>query len=301
MFFTGESAATAANLPTWWNCPDIHYRSSVSRRRRRTLQAVTVAGVMVPQVRARHVTGGLKSGLNQCTQVSGLAIVPNAVIIADTAALSHPVQAFVVACSILAVSSNFSRRAAGSRAREQQVRTALLEEVRKLKGRRGYRIATAVITHADAGCESPAEAGMLWSVKCLLPAKKAQAVRTQHRISVGQTAFYLDVCLPETRSALEADGALKFGTSAHQFSSQANHHVTRHQQITEAGWTMSHMTAKEIGSLDLVRLTHERMVSAGFFSSSRTPVRSKNARRPRPSGWMYRPLTHLQVSKDRRF
>lgn len=288
---SGESAVVYQGLYSWWSTPDIVYRSSVSRRRPLLFPQVRVGSVVVPQVRAQHLTGGVRVAANDCATHLGVAVAPPHGLIADLARTTHPLQAFVGACSVLRHTTNFDvHRPQASRLAEQSTRQHLQKKLAEAGEFRGCRLAEALVSSADAGAESPPEAALLWALHCLLSPSRSRRLRTQFEVVAANKKYRLDVSMPHLHTAIEPDGASKFGEDAETFSQKANQFVRRYRDLLDAGWFVYHIPAADLGDMDLLRVVRRAAVCAGFIRGDGSPT---------GSGRLWRTLNPDLFNKDR--
>lgn len=292
--FTGESGGVLLGLDTWWNNPNIAYRADVRRRRKRTLRAVTINGITVPAVSAYHVTGGMTLDPQKCRNRSGITVGSPALLVADTARREHPLQAFVLACSTLTalVGSN-GRNTARLRAAAERIRSDWLLKASALAGGRACRIFRMVVQNMEASIDSPLESAALWSVRCLLAPRKRKEVTNQYLVRVPSGAHYfLDLAFPGVNAGLETDGQGKYGKSTDQIFAYAANHTNRHQEISDAGWTLRHVSSRQISDPKMVNIIYQHLQFLGVFPPNKEA---------KPTGPLYgRPNAELH-SRSRRF
>lgn len=293
LFFTGECAGVLQQLDTWWNNPDIAFRANVKRRRKRKLPRVLINGLSIPAVHAYHVTGGIAARIEDCTNVGGILIAASAVVVADTARREHPLQAYVLACSLLTRMTRFVRsRPASARAEAERIRRRWLSLAETIKGKRACRIFKRIVEAMETGVDSPIESGALWAARCLLPKRKMNLITNQHLVQTSSGHYYLDLAFPTIKAGLETDGRGKYGETAQQVNAYAAGHTNRHQNIVDAGWSLRHVTSTDVGTPNLVPVIHEHLQKLGVLSSDQPP---------RPCGPLYRPPTPELHSRNRRY
>lgn len=290
---TGEAALAAAGLPTWWNVPDISYRCAGPRRATRWLPAVTIKQTRVGAVAARHVTGGLQTNGRYAHGDAGLLLAPVAVALLDLARTGHPLQAFVGACGLLGRLSGFARdHVERSRRAEAEVKNRLLRELEPQRGRRGFRLATAVIRSADAGVESPAEGAFLWGLHCSLHPRRRGGLVTQQRAETAGRTYYIDVSIPRLMAGVEIDGASKAGNTADALHRHADKYTTRHQDLIDAGWSIVHVTAASLNTPHLLEVVHAAARKARI--APRTSL-------PRGRGALFKEMGPDLTARNRRY
>lgn len=294
VMFTGETAGVIQGLDTWWNNPNIAFRADVRRRRKRSLPKVKIGGITVPAVYAYHVTGGVEAKFEDCSNVGGLLVAAPQVMIADAARREHPLQAFVLACSILRQLSKFSTRQAQRARREaNRYRQEWLQLAATIEGKRACRVFQHILNGMEAGIDSPLESAALWAIKCLIPQRKRGSVTTQELVHtpIG-SHYFVDLAFPELKAGLETDGRGKYGNDAEQVDAYAANHTNRHQNITDAGWTLRHVTSKEIGMPNMVMIMHGHLQMLGVLPKNQEP---------RPTSPLYRAASPELHQRRRRF
>lgn len=289
---TGEAALLFRGLATWWNVPDITYRSPVSARRPFLLSEVQVGSVRVPEVKAVHLTGGAMVSASDGGTVAGVRIAPESVLLADLARTSHPLQTFIGGCSLLRSVTSFDIFAQdASRIVESIERRKLKDELSAAPRFPGKRLAKAVAVRADAGVQSPAEGALLWALHCLLSPARAGQLVTQFEVGAGGNRYFLDLSIPTEKKAIEPDGAGKFDDRGRLRSERANEFVRRQQNLLDAGWAVHHVPAADLFTPDLLQVASDIAARAGI---------TRRGCSTEPRGPLWRPWTPELFSHDRR-
>ncbi len=291
VIFTGECAAVATGVATVWNVPNIAFRADVKRRHRRSLPPVEIAGVTVPKTSVYHVTGGVTVGSQGL--VGGLVLAPPEVIVADECRREHPLKAFTIACTLLTQLTDYNwKNPRPARRAAAEIKAKWLRKAEEIRGRRAFRVFRSVVRGMDTGIQSPIEAMSLYAVKCHLPERKYDSVRTQHRVSTANGLYYLDIAFPDLRAGLESDGRVKYGDNAKTADTQSARHVVRHQALSNAGWALSHLTSEQLGLPNMIGAVGWALQEIGVLRSDRAP---------NPRGALYRAPPAEIFSRLRRF
>ena len=146
---------------------------------------------------------------------------------------AEPEEAFVALCMGLHQASAHDHvRCTDDKRRVERARTILLSELDALPPMtHGVHRARVLIQAADGGCDSVAEARLLW----ILKTAGVQGIQTQHVVGSAEGTFYVDVAIPSVALAIEFDGFSKYDTSplVHQQWSEQHR---REQAIARQGY-----------------------------------------------------------------
>lgn len=156
-----------------------------------------------------------------------------------------PREGFVIVSGILARLSAFDRfHRHRSRESEETWRNEILARLRDCCDRRGARRARAVISAADAGCESVQEAVLVW----ILKAAGFRGVRTQVAFRVGEQVYFVDVHIEGTDTVLEFDGKLKYGRDAREVLEALSRQNQRQKDLEYLGLVVLRFEAHELSN-----------------------------------------------------
>ena len=145
----------------------------------------------------------------------------------------EPLEAFVLGCMALNSWTNFSMFQQGEpRQHAEEIRTDLLTRLNRLGHVKGYRRARSILRAIDPGCANPAEAALLWLVRCICPFEAA----TQVHIGVRGYHYYVDILIEDLCIVIEFDGIAKLGETRGELERAKRDWVVREQNLRDAGW-----------------------------------------------------------------
>ncbi len=158
--------------------------------------------------------------------------------------------AFVIACGGLAALSHYDKHSDHvGRVAEESIRAQLLTDIERMKpGARGRARASRIIEVADAGCESVAEAVLLW----ILRTRGVTGIVTQFRIKCGRRAFFADIGIPEICLVIEFDGKAKYGRQVPEVLDSLSERDQRQKLIEREGFVVVRFEWRELSNPDLV-------------------------------------------------
>lgn len=204
-----QAAAFAHGIETVSDLFDIHIaRPGSVRRRTEYLPEIRIpadcsAAGLVPPVRLVRHQADIEEGHLSALD-AGLHL-PDLATTAALCALHLPAKQSSVAVSAalrqMSAFSRFHEKVGASRAREEAARAHVSGRLRDIRARRGVRKARAVISCADAACESVPERILVW----ILRSAGFTEVRTQVHHRVDGRDYYVDVELPPWGVVLESD------------------------------------------------------------------------------------------------
>ena len=171
-------------------------------------------------------------------------------ILVDCARLAAKEQAFALTCAGIARLASYSRfDQLASRERAEQARRDLLRELASLpRSSRGTSQARWVISHADAGCESPGESRVLHAL--ILAGIKG--VTTQEEVHCSRHTFFIDIAIPGLKIAIEFDGRIKYGDSVQEVHEAIEAEQRRARLLQLAGWRIIRIRWSDLQRIDEV-------------------------------------------------
>jgi len=153
-----------------------------------------------------------------------------------------PRDALVVVSGTLRALTGFSRfRLEESRAAEATHRTSLHSMLEAQPNRRGIRRARAVISAADAGCESVPEAMLVWILRAY---GFTVVTQVHHRVSTNE--YWVDIELPELGIVIEFDGKGKYGWDRTTILRSLSERDARQKQLESPGLRVLRFEYREL-------------------------------------------------------
>lgn len=163
----------------------------------------------------------------------------------------HPRKGVVAVSGILRFLSRFDRfQMTQSRHREEHWRA----RIGKALNRRGASVrhvvrGRAVLAAADAGCESVAEAVLVWTLK----AAGFTGVHTQVLHVIGDSRYFVDVEIEGSDAALEFDGKIKYGVDRDTILENLTRQNRRQKDLESVGLTVLHFEYRELNNWRAIR------------------------------------------------
>ncbi|MDO4258403.1 MAG: hypothetical protein Q4C87_02660 [Actinomycetaceae bacterium] len=237
--FGAQSALEIWGIDAWVANPDVYLHRS-GHPSARTFPEVTIGRISVPHAVMKEA----------CTPpppthiriVGGLHVTSLEWTALQMALSAHPLEAMVAVSGILRCLSRFDRfDMTASRTREGEWRQYLLSLLNEVGARRGTRQARAILSLADAGCESVLERALLWVLTPICP----PGLVTQYEVQIHGRRYFLDCALPEHKIAFEADGAGKLGLTQEEFHREKRDFLRRQQDLEDDGWTVIRVNSED--------------------------------------------------------
>lgn len=245
---TGECAGWILGLPVITDKGPITAYAPIScGERRLSFHAVHIGSKLImPAGQASIVRTSLPA--HQIAEGFAIPFAPR--IVVDCARLAAKEQAFALTCAGIARLANYSRfDQLASRERAEQARHDLLRELASLpRSSRGTSQARWVISHADAGCESPGESRVLHAL--ILAGIKG--ITTQEEVRCSGHTFFIDIALPGLKIAIEFDGRIKYGDSVQEVHETIEAEQRRARLLQLAGWRIIRIRWSDLRRLDEV-------------------------------------------------
>ena len=249
--FVGTSSLCVQGVPLWsanhditfW-CPQPYPNS--------TLPSVRYSGFTIPPVKVRKL---------RRPPLTDHRLTENGVHVEDKldAALrlamgSQHFEAFVAMCMTLHTESDFSlQRIGDSRKRENNLREELTRRL-SIAQENGwkYGISTAklIVKNADAGCDNPAEAAILYAIRSIY----SGPVLTQFEINGSTGRYFIDFTLPEKRVAIEFDGMSKLGSTNEDLYRAKQRWIRREQDLRDCGWNVIRYSWEQLKNLPRLQI-----------------------------------------------
>ena len=180
--FVGSSALLLHGITGWVKNPDVVIHTD-TKRRTTGLPAVVLRGVRTPpsRVSCRRTPPLIE---DPHPNRDGFLVESPEDALLRVVMSDEQLPAFVLACMALHAWTRFSASDQESaRKREVRIKARLVGFLEALAPKRGTRRGSCILRAADAGCENPAEAALLWVVLTVSPFP----VTTQHEIHIGGT------------------------------------------------------------------------------------------------------------------
>lgn len=228
--FVGQSCLRLMGIRGWSQNPPITiFRGS--RRSTSRLPSCVVASMTVP---ATSVSCSPFPPLSsERSTIDGLTTEHPYDALVRCALHEDPLEAFVLGCMALNAWSQFSMfHQDACRQHAEEVRVDLLRRLDKAGRVKGYRRARSILRAIDPGCANPAEAALLWLVRCICPFDAA----TQVHIGVRGYHYYVDILIEDLRIIIEFDGIAKLGETRGELERAKRDWVVREQNLRDAGW-----------------------------------------------------------------
>ena len=245
---TGECAGWILGLPVITDKGPITAYAPIScGERRLSFDAVRIGSKLImPAGQASIVRTSLPA--HQIAEGFAIPFAPR--ILVDCARLAAKEQAFALTCAGIARLASYSRfDQLASRERAKQARRDLLRELASLpRSSRGTSQARWVISHADAGCESPGESRVLHAL--ILAGIKG--VTTQEEVHCSGYTFFIDIAIPGLKIAIEFDGRIKYGDSVQEVHETIEAEQRRARLLQLAGWRIIRIRWSDLRRLDEV-------------------------------------------------
>ena len=230
--FVGTSSLCVQGVPLWSSNHDITFWCPQPYPNS-TLPSVRYSGFTIPGVKVRKL---------RRPPLTDHRLTENGVQVEDKldAALrlamgSKHFEAFIAVCMTLHTESNFSlQRIRDSRKRENNLREELTQRL-SIAQENGwkYGISTAklIVKNADAGCDNPAEAAMLYAIRSIY----SGPVLTQFEMNGSTGRYFIDFALPEKRVAIEFDGMSKLGSTNEDLYRAKQRWIRREPNLRDCG------------------------------------------------------------------
>ena len=115
-----------------------------------------------------------------------------------------------------------------------------------------YGISTAklIVKNADAGCDNPAEAAMLYAIRSIY----SGPVLTQFEINGSTGRHFIDFTLPERDVAIEFDGMSKLGSTNEDLYRAKQRWIRREQDLRDCGWNVIRYSWEQLKSLPRLQI-----------------------------------------------
>jgi len=169
-----------------------------------------------------------------------------------TVARTSPNQraAFAQICVIGNAFTHFDNfRLRDSRRHEKYWKELLSAELTRLgNGARGRSQAQWIITHADAGCESPGESRVLHA----LIMAGIKGITTQEEVRCDGRTFFIDIAIPRLKIAIEFDGRIKYGDSVQEVHDNIEAEQRRARLLQLTGWRIIRIRWSDLQRIDEV-------------------------------------------------
>lgn len=246
---TGECAGWVLGLPVRTDRgPIVAYAPRRCGSRGLNFEAVRAASkVIMPAGRASIIR---TSSMPTYQMIDGFTVPSASRVLIDCARMATHEQAFTLACAGLSSFARYSRfDLPGSRERADEWRRALEQELNSLPpSTRGMRQAQWVISHADAGCESPGESRVLLAL--ILAGIKG--ITTQEEVHCGDHTFFIDIALRGFKIAIEFDGRIKYGDSVEEVHRSIEAEQRRARLLQLSGWHIIRVRWSDLQRIDEV-------------------------------------------------
>lgn len=203
-----------------------------ARRRTTWLPEVLFGDVQIPPVRvscrrSRPLTG------EPSLHGSGFLVESPQDALLRVVMGDEQLPAFVLACMAMRAWAPFNASdREGAREKEALIKARLAEILDARAPGRGTRRGSRILRAADAGCENPAEAALLWVVLTVSPLP----VVTQHEIRLGGRTYYADIAVVDLKIIFEFDGLAKLGSSKAEIEVEKRRWVLRDEALRDDGW-----------------------------------------------------------------
>ena len=147
---------------------------------------------------------------------------------------SNPRSAFTQLCMIGNSFTHFDNfHLTDSRRHEKYWKELLRAELIRLGNSvRGRSQAQWIITHADAGCDSPGEARVLYE----LCAAGLTGMRTQVEVHTRGRRYFIDCAFTAEKVGIEFDGRAKYGDDARSIHASLSRERERQRHLEAEGW-----------------------------------------------------------------
>lgn len=233
--FALYSALAIWGIVGWIDNPDVTFRYP-SRYTGTGLRTVEIGRTAVPAVRARQIRAtALAPHIMRLGDIFVDGLETTALLFATS---RHPLEAFVAISAILRKMTGVADKFVLRRERDlaESARLKLLAALDDAHDLRGIRTARRILIHADARCESPGEAALLWLVLSVCPVMP----ETQYEVVAGGRIRFIDIAFPGLKIALEFDGVGKTGRDQAAFSKYKRDQMERDNALINAGWRVYH-------------------------------------------------------------
>ena len=256
--FVGSSALLLHGITGWVKNPDVVIHTN-AKRRTTGLPAVVLRGVRTPPIRVSCrrapplVEGPQPHSEGFLVESPEDALLR--VVIGD-----EQLPAFVLACMALHAWTRFSASdQENARTREARIKARLVGILEALAPKRGTRRGSCILRAADAGCENPAEAALLWVVLTVSPFP----VTTQHEIHVGGRTYFADIAIVDSKIIFEFDGLAKLGSSKAEIEAEKRRWVLRDEALRDDGWSIIRVCWADFEDFTALRRRIRRAFSGG--------------------------------------
>lgn len=229
--FVGSSALLLHGITGWVKNPDVTIHID-ARRRTTWLPEVLFGDVRIPPVRvscrrSRPLTG------EPSLHGSGFLVESPQDALLRVVMGDEQLPAFVLACMAMRAWAPFNAAdQEGAREKEALIKARLAEILDARAPGRGTRRGSRILRAADASCENPAEAALLWVVLTVSPLP----VVTQHEIRLGGRTYYADIAVVDLKIIFEFDGLAKLGSSKAEIEAEKRRWVLRDEALRDDGW-----------------------------------------------------------------
>ncbi|QWW18997.1 hypothetical protein I6B53_07595 [Schaalia sp. 19OD2882] len=240
------SALVAHGLTGWVRNPDVHVSAPQTVRRTR-LPAVHVNGVTVPEVVVRQTRVDLGGEVVDIDGILAESLEDTAIRMALTC---EPLEAFVAVCAVLAHRTSFTPfDLDSSRHAEAEVRARMLARLDGLDSARGWRRAKEIVLAADAGCQNPGEAALLWALK----SSGRDDLRTQFEVRIDGQRYFIDIADQRRDEAFEFDGIGKLGKDQAEFHRAVREQMVRQRTLERNGWKVTRIGWEDFEDFERLR------------------------------------------------
>ena len=103
---------------------------------------------------------------------------------------------------------------------------------------------------ADAGCDNPAEAAMLYAIRSIY----SGPVLTQFEINGSTGRYFIDFTLPEKDVAIEFDGMSKLGSTNEDLYRAKQQWIRREQDLRDCGWNVIRYSWEQLKNLPRLQI-----------------------------------------------
>ena len=244
----GECAGWILGLPVDTDRGPVTAYAPINRGERKlSFDAVRIGSKLIMPAGQASI---IRTSLPAHQIADGFAIPFAPRILVDCARLAAEEQAFTLTCAGMARLASYSRfDQLASRERAEQARHDLLQELASLpRSSRGRSQARWVISHADAGCESPGESRVLHA----LVLAGIKGITTQEEVRCNGHTFFIDIAIPGLKIAIEFDGRIKYGDSVQEVHDNIEAEQRRARLLQLAGWRIIRIRWSDLQRIDEV-------------------------------------------------
>lgn len=258
----GQSAALVHGLPRLRSVGHVHLGLPFRPGGGATALPAVLGHPAVPVASSKIVRHRFPGLARNSSWVAGVNVADLQMTAVTSCWIDTPEEAFVLVCAVLKRLSNFSKqRQEQCRAREEHHRQALIRLAGAPgRGRSAAIRAIRLISLADAGCESIAEARLLW----ILRSHGLDRVSTQHKVVCEGQTFFIDIAIAGVKVALEFDGRIKYTGDAREQLGTFEQQQRRHQMLERAGWIVIRFMWEDLANpAAVIETIRQRLAHAG--------------------------------------